>query len=269
MTDRGMIEVGGSIIEQLEPLFYPKSVAVIGASNNPTKWGFSIFNDLLVKGFKGALYPINRNEEKISGIPCYKGVKDIPKPVDLAVIAVPAEIVPTIMKECAEKDVKTAVIISAGFGDAGEEGERLEKEVVRIARQGGIRFVGPNCFGIINPFSNLSTTGLMSLYITPYIPKGSVAVITQSGNLGTFILKLAFERGFGISKFVNSGNEADLHVAKALLRCLNGRARRFDVATDAAEYVYFPNRVQAGLIQVLFTRRCPAVCSKPRPLVVD
>ncbi|MDH5623095.1 MAG: CoA-binding protein [Candidatus Bathyarchaeota archaeon] len=199
-----------SINEELKPLFYPKSVAVIGASNNPAKWGFSIFNDLLIKGFKGDLYPVNKNEERISGITCYKSVKDVPRSVDLAVIAVPAQIVPTVMKECVEKGVKTAVIISAGFREAGG-GEKLEEEVLRIARQGGIRFVGPNCFGIINPFSNLSTTGLMSLYITPYVPKGSVAVITQSGNLGTFMLKLAFERGFGISKFVSSGNEADLH----------------------------------------------------------
>jgi acetyl coenzyme A synthetase (ADP forming)-like protein len=207
----GWLKVKKSIIEQLKPLFYPKSVAVIGASNNPAKWGFSIFNDLLVKGFKGDLYPVNKNEERISGITCYKSVKDVPKPVDLAVIAVPAKIVPPIMKECVEKGVKTAVIISAGFGEAGREGQKLEEEVVRIARQGGIRFVGPNCFGIINPFSNLSTTGLMSLYITPYVPKGDIAFITQSGNLGTFMLKLAFERGFGISKFVSSGNEADLH----------------------------------------------------------
>jgi len=199
------------IIEQLKPLFYPKSVAVIGASNNPTKWGFSVLNDLLVKGFKGDLYPVNKNEERISGITCHKSVKDIPKPVDLAVIVVPAQIVPAVMEECVEKGVKTAIIISAGFREAGREGEELEEEVVRISRQGGIRLVGPNCFGIINPFSNLSTTGLMSLYITPYVPKGSVAVITQSGNLGTFMLKLAFERGFGISKFVSSGNEADLH----------------------------------------------------------
>lgn len=208
---QGWLKVKNSINEELKPLFYPKSVAVIGASNNPAKWGFSIFNDLLIKGFKGDLYPVNKNEEKISGITCYKSVKDAPKPVDLAVIAVPAKIVPTVMKECVEKGVKTAVIISAGFREAGRKGEKLEEEVVRIARQGGIRFVGPNCFGIINPFSNLSTTGLMSLYITPYVPKGSVAVITQSGNLGTFMLKLAFERGFGISKFVSSGNEADLH----------------------------------------------------------
>ena len=208
---QGWLKVKNSINEELKPLFYPKSVAVIGASNNPAKWGFSIFNDLLIKGFKGDLYPVNKNEEKISGITCYKSVKDVPKPVDLAVIAVPAKIVPTVMKECVEKGVKTAVIISAGFREAGRKGEKLEEEVVRIARQGGIRFVGPNCFGIINPFSNLSTTGLMSLYITPYVPKGSVAVITQSGNLGTFMLKLAFERGFGISKFVSSGNEADLH----------------------------------------------------------
>ena len=207
---QGWLKVKNSINEELKPLFYPKSVAVIGASNNPAKWGFSIFNDLLIKGFKGDLYPVNKNEERISGITCYKSVKDVPRSVDLAVIAVPAQIVPTVMKECVEKGVKTAVIISAGFREAGG-GEKLEEEVLRIARQGGIRFVGPNCFGIINPFSNLSTTGLMSLYITPYVPKGSVAVITQSGNLGTFMLKLAFERGFGISKFVSSGNEADLH----------------------------------------------------------
>lgn len=207
----GWLKVKKSINEQLKPLFYPKSVAVIGASNNPAKWGFSIFNDLLAKGFKGDIYPVNKNEETISGMNCYKSVKDILEPVDLAVIAVPVEVVPQIMGECVEKGVKTAVVITAGFGEAGGEGEKLEREVVRIARQGGIRFVGPNCFGIINPSSNLSTTGIMSLYITPYVPKGSIAFITQSGNLGSFMLRLAFERGFGISKFVSSGNEADLH----------------------------------------------------------
>jgi len=207
----GWLKLKKSLTEQLKPLFYPKSVAVIGASNNPAKWGFSIFNDLLVKGFKGDLYPVNKNEERISGITCHKSVKGISKAVDLAVVVVPAQIVPTVMEECVEKGFKTAIIISAGFRETGREGEKLEKEVVRIARRGGIRFVGPNCFGIINPFSNLSTTGLMSLYITPYVPKGSVAVITQSGNLGTFMLRRAFERGFGISKFVSSGNEADLH----------------------------------------------------------
>jgi acetyltransferase len=199
------------INDQLDALFYPKSVAVVGASNNPAKWGFSIFNDLLVKGFRGELYPVNKDEEKISGITCYKNINEIPKPVELAVIVVPAPAVPTVVEECVGKKVKVAIIISGGFRETGREGEKLEGEVVRIAKRGKIRIVGPNCFGIINPYSNFSTTGLMSLYVTPHVPKGSVALISQSGNLGLFMLKIAFERGLGISKFISSGNECDLH----------------------------------------------------------
>ena len=199
------------ITEQLRPLFQPESVAVIGASNNPAKWGFGVFNDLMVKGFGGKLYPVTRSEKEVTGVTAYGNVKDIPDPVDLAIIVIPAQYVVEAMKDCVQKGVRAAVIISAGFAEVGGQGKELQNEVTRIAREGGIRFVGPNCFGIVNTGANLSSMGLLSPYSMPRVPKGPIGIISQSGNAGGFVLQLGYQRGLGFSKFVSTGNEADLH----------------------------------------------------------
>ena len=191
--------------QHLDYLFNPQSVAVIGASNALGKWGFHILSLLLAKGGR-EIYAINRNEPEVQGLKTYQSMREVPGPVDFAVIAVPFQDVPAAMEDCVRKGVKAAVIISGGLAEIGGEGARIEQEVVEIARRGGIRFVGPNCMGHFDSSSDFFTV--------PYLPpvkKGSLALITQSGNTSQTIVYLACEMGLGFSKYISSGNEADLH----------------------------------------------------------
>ena len=141
----------------LEKMFYPASVAVIGASQEKGKVGRAVL-DNLIDGFKGNIYPINPKSAEIEGIKCYKSVLNVPGDIDLAVIVIPAKLVPTAVKECGEKGIKNLVIISAGFKEVGPEGARLENEIKDIAKNYGIRIVGPNCLGIINTYSGCNAS---------------------------------------------------------------------------------------------------------------
>jgi acyl-CoA synthetase (NDP forming) len=193
------------LMQQLDYLFNPGSVALIGASNNLAKWGFHVLSLLITKGGRH-IYPINRNEAEVQGLKAYPSVSQVPGPVDLAVITVPFVEVPAAMKDCARKGVKIAVVISGGFAETGSEGARIQREVAEIAKQGGIRFVGPNCMGHFDTSADFFTV--------PYLPpvkKGPLALIAQSGNTSQSIVYLACEMGLGFSKYVSSGNEADLH----------------------------------------------------------
>jgi acyl-CoA synthetase (NDP forming) len=193
------------LAQQLDYLFNPGSVALIGASNNLAKWGFHVLSLLITKGGRH-IYPINRNEAEVQGLKAYPSVSQVPGPVDLAVITVPFVEVPAAMKDCARKGVKVAVVIPGGFAETGSEGARIQREVVEIAKQGGIRFVGPNGMGHFDTSADFFTV--------PYLPpvrKGPLALIAQSGNTSQSIVYLACEMGLGFSKYVSSGNEADLH----------------------------------------------------------
>jgi acetyl-CoA synthetase (ADP-forming) len=187
-------------------LFAPASVAVIGASNTRGSWGYGIMRHLLTSD-KRRIYPVNPTSNKILGITAYKSVVNIPGEVDLAVIAVSAPKVPQVMQQCAQKGVKAAVVVSGGFAESGKDGSKLEAELVKIARQGGIRFIGPNTMGHADTSSRLITLAWMG-EITP----GPVALISQSGNMGQRILLNGMSLGIGFSKFVCAGNEADLHL---------------------------------------------------------
>jgi acyl-CoA synthetase (NDP forming) len=187
-------------------LFAPHSVAVIGASNTPGSWGYGIMRHLLASA-KRKIYPVNPATPEVLGIATYGSVVDIPDSIDLAVIAVSAPRVPMVMRECVQKGVKAAVIVSGGFAETGEQGGKLEAEVVKIARQGGIRFIGPNTMGHANSSSQLST-----LAWTWEMPPGPVALISQSGNYGHRIIHRGMISGIGFSKFVCTGNEADLRL---------------------------------------------------------
>jgi acyl-CoA synthetase (NDP forming) len=191
-------------VEELDLLFNPRSVAVIGATDKKEKWfGSNITKNAL--SFQGEKYLINKNETEVFGFETYKSIKDIPNPIDTVAIVIPAPSVPAVMEDCAEKNIKTAVIITAGFKEADEEGERLQEESTRIARRAGIRFVGPNCVGIFNTESNFG--------LTPYLltKRGNIGLISQSGNLGGYMIRRGSDRGLGFSKFISSGNEADLN----------------------------------------------------------
>jgi acyl-CoA synthetase (NDP forming) len=202
--------VSGSIAEQLDPIFKPTSVAVIGASNNPAKWGGRIIASALSSAFRGRIYPINPREREIQGIKAYPDVVAVPGDVDLAVFTVPAGQMPGVMEACVRKGVRGGVIVSADFAETGEKGRALEEETVRLARAGGLRFVGPNGNGI--------WTSAVGLNISPFpLPApGPVAFISQSGSFNGIAVRAAAAKGFGLSKFISIGNQADLTAADYL-----------------------------------------------------
>ncbi len=193
------------LILKLRPLFEPASVAVVGASNDPSKWGFRILSNILSGGFKGRVYAVNPNVAEAVRLKTYPRVTDIPEVPDLVVIVVPPPAVPPVMRDCAEKGVRAVVVITAGFAEIGGEGERLQQEITDIARAAGIRFVGPNSFGILNPVH-----GLYSQMPPIFPPAGPFGVISQSGNIIGTIARLLIGRAFGCSKCVSIGNQADL-----------------------------------------------------------
>jgi acetate---CoA ligase (ADP-forming) len=194
-----------SLKEQLDNLFNPKSVAVIGASNTFGKWGYNVLNRVLSHKNGREIYAVNNKEGEVMGMKAYKSVVEVPGPVDFAVITVPFQDVPAAMEDCVRKGVRSAVVISGGLAETGQEGAGIEREVLQIARRGGIRFIGPNCLGYCNPYANFCTAPFL-----PPIEIGRVALISQSGNSGQSILDYGLQMGVGFSKFISSGNEADL-----------------------------------------------------------
>ena len=190
----------------LDHFFRPKGVAVIGASNDPMKLGYEVFKNL--KKYKGGkVYPVNVKDEVVQGVKAYKNVKDIPDEVDLAVIVVPKRFVKGTIEDCGEKGVRGIVLITAGFGETGEEGKREERELVEIAHGYGMRLIGPNCVGIMNTHNDLNATFIMDAR------KGDIAFVSQSGALGAGIIYKTVKEGIGFSKFVSVGNMADLDFA--------------------------------------------------------
>lgn len=191
---------------QLQPLFRPDSVAVIGASNNKAKWGFSTFYSLK-EGYPGRLYAVNNREEEIQGYTAYNKVTDIPDKVDLVVIVVPPEVVPSVMEACVAKGVRAAVIITAGFAEVGPEGKALQDKVWDIADKGGIRFVGPNCMGM------WSAAGSLPAFMFPMaIKDGPLALVSQGGNIGGALVADAMARGVGFRYYVSCGCTADIQI---------------------------------------------------------
>ena len=184
-------------------LFYPDSIAVIGASASPNKVGYSVLRNLL--SFPGNLYPVNPARTELFGKTVYPSVKDIPGPVDWAVVAVPARLVPGVMEECGKKGVRLAVIVTAGFREIGGAGVVLEEEVAAIARRHDIRVIGPNCLGIMMPHQGINAT------FDPVSPRpGDVAFISQSGAIITTVVDWSLPEEFGFSSVISVGNQADL-----------------------------------------------------------
>lgn len=193
--------------QALDCLFKPKSIAVIGASNNPGKWGFLILMNIRLGGFKGEVFPVNPKEKEILGYRAYPSIADVPGPVDLALIVLPPAKAPQVMRECAGK-VRTALVIAAGFGEIGPDEKGLEEELVLAAAEGGIRVVGPNCNGVM-----CSSPSSLYAIMPSYFPRpGKISMASQSGNIGGIMLRTALRRDCGFGKYVSTGNEADLHM---------------------------------------------------------
>lgn len=196
---------------RLARMFYPESVAVVGASDVPVKWGNLILTSILGWEYRGKVFPVNPKKKELLGLPCFPSITAIPGPVDLAVLVIPAPQIPGAMRECVAKGIPAAVIISSGFREMGEEGAALEKEIVDIAEQGGLVFMGPNTMGIA------SAHGFLEALPTPTGPKpGGLSIISQSGNLGLQILKWIAHKGVGLAMYAGTGNEAMLHAADLL-----------------------------------------------------
>ncbi len=189
----------------LEVFMNARSVAIIGASKTETKRGYQAIRTLLDERYDGEIYPVNPKLDRILGFKCYKSVLDIEGPVDIALIATPAATVPAILKECGQKGIPGAVILAGGFGETGNDGRKLEDEVVKAARASHVRLIGPNTSGMLNLKSNLNLVGLKGA------PKGEIALLTQSGNMALSLIteaKIKSHKGF--TYYVGVGNEADI-----------------------------------------------------------
>lgn len=190
-------------------LFSPRNVAIIGASRDQTSWGHTILKNLVDGGFEGGVFPVNPNASSIFGIPCHKAVNEIPCEVDLAIIVVPARLVPTTLAGCGEKNIPFAIIITSGFRESGKDGMALEDEVKRIATHYRIRIIGPNCMGMYNAHNKMTAT------FTYLVPKpGTISFISQSGAIGLTMLAWAKMKGIGFSKFISIGNESDVSLSE-------------------------------------------------------
>jgi len=192
----------------LDSLFSPKSIAVIGASNRQGSVGRAAFTNILLNEYTGTVYPVNPKEHSISGVRAYPSVIDLPETVDLAVVIVPAPIVPSIVEESGRKGVKGLVIISAGFKEVGPDGAELERQVFSIAQKYSMRMIGPNCLGVINADP---TVRLNASFASGMPVEGSIAFASQSGALGEAVLDYASGENIGFSKFISMGNKADVN----------------------------------------------------------
>lgn len=200
-----------TIKEQLDPIFRPRSVAVVGASNNRHRWGHgTMFSILNWSQFRGEVYPINPKDEIVFGLKAYKSVLDVPEPIDLAIIVVNANQVVPVFRECVEKGVGGAVIITAGFAEIGPEGAKLQKELTKLSMESGIRFVGPNCMGL------WTSAVRLNLCFWNVVQPGPIAFVSQSGTMGDYLFEVSQAKGYGFAKFISSGNQASLDVCDYL-----------------------------------------------------
>ncbi len=199
------------MVHQLNKIFKPKSIALIGASTKENSVGNSILKNLIDAEFKGELYPVNPKAKEVLGLPAFDSIKNTPGPVDLAVIVLPSKFVPKVVEECGESGVGGLLIISAGFKEAGEEGEKMVEQVLATSRRYGMRIVGPNCLGIINP-----KLGMNATFANRMALPGNIAFISQSGALCSSILDWACEQNVGFSHFVSIGSMIDIGFAELI-----------------------------------------------------
>lgn len=199
----------------LDYMFHPRSVAVIGASKGVSatgtvKMGTAALQYLVQHGFNGKIYAINPKEKELMGLKCYPRINDVPDEIDLACLVIPATSCVNALRDCAEKGVKAAVIFSSGFAEAGEKA--LQDDLLKTARQGGIRFCGPNTAGAVNVADRVVASISMACEMNPF-RQGEIAFITQSGALGGSMLGRGMDQGVGFSYWISTGNEADLDTA--------------------------------------------------------
>jgi acetyltransferase len=243
-------------MDKLNSLFYPKSIAVVGASRQPGSVGHSLLANLLSSRFQGIVYPVNPKAKGVLSIKAYPTLPDIPDEVDLAVVVVPSPIVAKVLEECGQKKIKGVIIISAGFKEIGGQGVELEHNIKEIIQRFGMSLVGPNCLGVINtdPRSSMNAT-----FGTQMPKEGNIAFVSQSGALCVAVLDYAKEANIGFSKFVSMGNKAGV-TENELLRYLQN-----DPKTDVI-LMYLEDLVN-GREFMAIAREITSSARKPKPII--
>jgi len=199
--------------DSLVPFFTPQGVAIIGASRDPNKLSYGIVRNLVdpERGYPGPIYPVNPKAEEVLGLRCYPDISAVPDPVELAILIIPAGLVPKAVEACGKRGIKAAVVISGGFREVGPEGAARERQMVEIARRYGMRLMGPNGIGVIDTHTPLNTT-----FVRGMPARGNIAFISQSGALCGGIIDWVIGRGIGFSRLLSVGNEADVNETDAL-----------------------------------------------------
>jgi len=243
-------------VGNLEKIFSPSSIAVVGTSRRREAVGYALFRNLLAGGYTGVVYPVNPKTQSILGVRCYRSILEIPDPVDLAILIVPATAAVAAFRECVRKKVRGVIVISAGFKEVGADGAALEAELARLARRHGIPMIGPNCLGVINtdPAVRMNASFARSM------PKpGRIAFVSQSGALCTAVLDYAKGTGIGFSKFISMGNKASVGELE-LLRYLGE-----DVGTDCVlMYLEDLNRPRE---LITAAREIAGDAARPKPIL--
>jgi len=201
------------MVSELKAFFHPESVAVVGASKTPGKAGHTVIANMLRMRYEGRIYPINPNADQVLGFKAYRTLKEIPGKVELAVIVVPAQVVVDVMRDCAEKGIRAAVIGSGGFSEVNERGAKLQNEIVKISGEAGIKVVGPNTSGIISTPGNFTTT----FFPQEKVRRGYASYVAQTGNFATHTMRwITTAEYFGVSRVIGLGNKCDVDDADAI-----------------------------------------------------
>lgn len=195
-----------------EPFFKPRGVAVIGASRDPQKLGYGVVRNLMEYRYGGAIYPVNPVANEILGHICYPSVADVPDPVDLAIVVVPARIVADVVDQCGERGIKHAIVVSGGFSETGPEGKAREEVLGQVARKHNVRIVGPNCIGTIDTHTPVNTTFVVGM---PQV--GDIGFVSQSGAMCAAVIDWALGAGVGLSRLVSLGNQVDVNETEMLV----------------------------------------------------
>ena len=197
-----------ALLQNLQTLFNPKTVAVIGASENPGKLGFHVMKSLTSGGFKGEIVPVNPGAKSVMSLPAFSSLEDFPGQIEIAIVVLPAKLVPGIFQECSRKGVKGIVLISAGFREIDDsQGAALQETLADLANKAGIPVIGPNTFGMVNLRIDLNAS------FTPEfsrIPKGGIALVSQSGGISHLLGFMAVRQNAGVSKIVGLGNRLNV-----------------------------------------------------------
>ncbi|ODS32901.1 MAG: acetyl-CoA synthase [Candidatus Scalindua rubra] len=239
----------------LEKFFNPKSVAVIGATENPQNVTSTIIKNLIEMGFEGRLVPVNPRHKEVFGLKCYSSLLDIEEQIDLTVIAVPSNFVPEVLHQQATCGIKNAIVVSGGFAELGDEGAVLEERIKSICREGDVRIIGPNCIGVLDNYSNFSTSFLPWARVKRPA-KGHLSILSQSGSFAICVLDILTQEGIGVSKIVSYGNRADVGESE-LIEYLTG-----DESTHVI--VIYMESVDDGRRFINASSRC----SRSKPMIV-